>query len=41
MWKGKYRSTEHAKIEKRKGKFLPKNDQISEGKAHTNTQKLI
>ena len=28
------------KKEKKKGKFLPKNEEISERKSHTNTQKL-
>ena len=40
MWKGKYQSTDNTKNLKRKGKLLAKNEEISEGKAHTNTWKL-
>ena len=39
-WKGKYQSTDNTKIMKRKGKLLPKNEEISKQKAHTNTRKL-
>jgi hypothetical protein len=40
-WKGKYRSTDNTKNGKRKGKLLMKNEEISDGKANTNTWKLI
>ena len=40
MWKGKYWSTVNTKNRKRKGKLLPKNEEISWRKAYTNTQKF-
>ena len=36
-WKGKYRSTDNTKNEKRKRKLLPKKEEISGGKARTRT----
>ena len=39
-WKEKYRSMDDTKNGERKGKLLPKNREISGGKAHTNTWKL-
>ena len=41
MWKGKYESKDNTKNGKRKGKLLPKNEEISWGRAHTNTRKLV
>ena len=40
MWKGKYQNTDNTKNRKRKGKLLPKNEEISGQKSHTNTRKL-
>ena len=40
-WKGKYRSTNNEKQRKGEGKLLPKIEEISGGKTHTNTRKLI
>ena len=41
MWKGKVPKYRQHKNRKRKGKLLPKNEEITRGKAHTNTWKLI
>ena len=40
MWKGKYQRTDNTKNRKRKGKLLPKNEEISAQKGHTNTCKI-
>ena len=40
LWKGKYLSMDKTKNGKRKEKLLPRNREISGGKAHTNTWKL-
>ena len=40
MWKGKYRSTDNTENRKRKRKILPKNEETSGRKAHTNTRKF-
>ena len=39
-WKGKYQRTDNTKNRKRKGKLLPKNEEISGRKANTNTWKV-
>ena len=38
-WKGKYQSMDNTKYGKGKGKLLPKIEDISEAKAHTNKKK--
>ena len=40
-WKGKNFSMDNKKWKKRKGKLLPKNEEIPGRKAHTKIQKLI
>ena len=40
MWKGNYQSTDNTKYGKGKTKLLPKIEETSGEKAHTNTRKL-
>ena len=41
MWKGNYRSMDNIKYGKGKEKLLTKIEEISGGKGHKNSQKLI